>query len=69
MGAGVTEAGCYCTCPREISVTVEHLSAGSYTLEIVIMTGEGEASQEETFSFECIESPNDWAYNGVACIA
>jgi hypothetical protein len=60
--------GCWCECPRELTATIGNLSVGTYTIDVFKITATGEETTVGSFSIECLDSPNDWQYDGIVCV-
>ena len=59
---------CRCMCQRSVEVMIEGLGVGAYAVNVVRAFADGTESVVANLPIDCVESPDDWAYNGIACV-
>ena len=62
------EGLCRCTCPRDISTTIDGLSVGEYAVDVVRVAYDGVETRVASLPFRCVDTPSDWSYDGVTCV-
>ncbi len=59
---------CRCMCHRAIETEIEGLAVGEYQVNVIHETYDGAKTLAAKLPLHCVDSPQDWAYDGIACV-